>query len=302
MSVQSGCIGIELGKLLYLDHDMMKNPTTTSGSLATFFALTILLSIPFYVLHALAHLHIVGEPEIGPAYAILFTGMPLLSAAILTAKGYGRSGVEELFRRAFDFKRIAVRRWYLPVIFLGPLIFLLSIGGVVLSGTPVPPPMSPLVALPAVFLLFFLMATGEELGWMGYAFEPMAARAGAFKAALVLGIIWSLWHAPLLVFVMPDPRVAGAQLLLLVANRVLVAWIFSNTGKSVFAAILFHAMDNTALVCLPDINAAAPWGTITLCGITLVIAAVVTALWGPQTLARYRFSIDSRELSNRDQT
>ena len=39
----------------------------------------------------------------------------------------------------------------------------------------------------------------------------------------------------------------GAQLLTLIANRVLVTWIFNNTGKSVFAAIVFHAADNTAL-------------------------------------------------------
>ena len=88
---------------------------------------------------------------------------------------------------------------------------------------------------------------------------------------------------------MPDLILAGAQLLMLVGNRVLVVWIFNNTGKSVFAAILFHAMDNTALASLPDVNALAPWGTVTLCGLTLVAAAVVTLLWGPQTLARYRF-------------
>ena len=88
----------------------------------------------------------------------------------------------------------------------------------------------------------------------------------------------------------PVGLVAGAQLLMLVGNRVLVAWIFNNTGKSVFAAILFHAIDNTALVSLPDVNAIAPWGTVALCGLTLVAAVIVTLLWGPQTLARYRFN------------
>jgi membrane protease YdiL (CAAX protease family) len=150
--------------------------------------------------------------------------------------------------------------------------------------------MAPLLTFPAVLLGFFILATGEEVGWMGYAFKPMQARAGAFRAALVLGVIWALWHAPFFIFMMPDPIVAGAQLLMLVGNRVLVVWIFNNTGKSVFATILFHAMDNTALVCLPDVNAIAPWGTISLCGFTLIAAFLVTLLWGPQTLAKYRFS------------
>ena len=265
-----------------------QEPSSSGDFPAAFFALTFLLSLPFYTLHTLAHLHILGKPEIGPAYAVLFTGTPLVSAAILAARGRGRRGVKQLFRRIFDFKRITARRWYAPILLLAPLIFLLSIGAMFLAGVPLPPSMVPLIALPAVFLVFFLMATGEEVGWMGYAFEPMQARAGALPAALLLGTIWALWHAPFFVFMMPDPIVAGAQLLMLVANRVLVAWVFNNTGKSVFAAILFHAMDNTALVSLPDVNAIAPWGTVMLCGLTLVAAAVVTLLWGPQTLARYR--------------
>ncbi len=263
---------------------------SSSGDFPTgFFALTFLLSLPFYGLHTLAHLHILGKPEIGPTYIVLFTGTPLVSAAILTSKRHGRCGVNELFGRIIDFKRIAVCRWYAPVVFLGPLIFLLSAGGMFLSVASLPPAMSPLMVLPVAFLLFFLMATGEEVGWMGYAFEPMQARSSALRAALVLGSIWAFWHAPFFVFVMPDPVVAGAQLLMLVGNRVLVAWIFNNTGKSVFAAILFHAMDNTALASLPNVNAITPWGTVTHCGLTLVAAGVVTLLWGPQTLARYRF-------------
>ena len=91
--------------------------------------------------------------------------------------------------------------------------------------------MAPLLALPAVFLFFFLLATGEEAGWMGYVFEPMQARAGALRAALVPGMIWALWHVPFFVFMMPDPIVAGAQLLMLVGNRVLVVWVFNNTSR-----------------------------------------------------------------------
>ncbi|MGB5296594.1 MAG: hypothetical protein WBP34_16765 [Thermoanaerobaculia bacterium] len=39
---------------------------------------------------------------------------------------------------------------------------------------------------------------------------------------------------------------------------ILAAGIFTNTGKSVFAAILFHASDNTALVTLPEVQAITP--------------------------------------------
>lgn len=267
-----------------------EKPLASGGFPVAFFALTFLLSLPFYILQALAHQHILGKPEIGPVYAALFTCTPLVSAVILVFRDRGGREVKQLFRRIFDFTRITNRRWYVPVLLLAPLIFLLPIGGIFLTGMQLTPPMAPLVALPAVFLFFFLLATGEEVGWMGYAFEPMQTRMGALRAALVLGVIWALWHVPFFVFFMPEPIVAGSQFLMLVGNRVLVAWVFNNTGKSVFAAILFHAMDNTALVSLPDVNAIKPWGTVTLCGLTLVAAVAVTLLWGPETLARYRYT------------
>ncbi len=91
---------------------------------------------------------------------------------------------------------------------------------------------------------------------------------------------------------MPDPLVLTAQLLTLVGTRVLVAWIFNNTGKSVFAAILYHAVDNTALVTFPEIKAIAPWGSVILCGLVVTTAFAVTIFWGPQSLARCRFGTE----------
>jgi len=264
------------------------DPSSRSGSsVSAFFVLTFLLSLPFYGLNALAHFHVLGEPELGPLFIGLFTAAPIASAVILTFRRRGSRGVKELLKRSFDFKRIPAR-WYLPTLLLGPLILLLSVGALVMTGASIGTSLIPLVALPIVFLLFFVMAAGEEVGWMGHAFEPMQKRAGALRAALVLGVIWALWHVPFFVFLMPHPVVLGAQVLTLVGNRVLVAWIFNNTGKSVFAAILFHAADNTALVILPDIHANAPWGAVTLSGLTLVAAAAATLLWGSETLARFK--------------
>jgi len=238
----------------------MPNPNPANDSPAAFFALTFLLSVPFYILNAFAYLNVVGKPEMGAVYIALFTVTPIASASILTFRRRGSRGLKELLGRIFDFKRIVRSRWYVAILLLPPLIFLLSLACMVLSGAPIPPALAPLMALPAVFPFFFLLAAGEEVGWMGYAFEPMQARGSALQAALVLGIVWALWHVPFFVFMMPDPVGLSAQVLTLVGTRVLVAWIFNNTGKSVFAAILFHAADNAKLVILPEITAITPWG------------------------------------------
>jgi membrane protease YdiL (CAAX protease family) len=194
-----------------------------------------------------------------------------------------------LLGRVFDLGRIEKKAWYAPIVFLMPLIFMLSLGVTVLLGAPVSTALAPAVALPALILFFLILAAGEEVGWMGYAFEPIQAMGGALKASLVLGVIWAIWHLPFFVYVMPNPAVILAQLGTLVGTRVLLAWIFNNTGKSVFATIVFHAVGNTAMVTLPEIEAGNPWGALVHGGLVVVAAIVVAWLWGPRTLARFRF-------------
>ena len=273
----------------------MKNSKSIGDSVVAFFTLTFLLSVPFYVLNVLAHRSVVGKPETGALYIALFTVAPIASASILTYRRRGASGLKELLRRIFDFKRITRGRWYAAILLLSPLIFLSSLAWIVLLDVAVPPALTPLAALPAILPFFFLLATGEEVGWMGYAFESMQARESALRAALVLGLVWAFWHLPFFVFMMPDPLVLTAQFFALMGTRVLVAWIFNNTGNSVFAAILFHAMDNTALVTFPEIKAIVPWGSVILCGLVVTAALVVTILWGPESLARFRYAIDRRQ-------
>lgn len=156
-----------------------------NASVNAFFALTFLLSVPFYVLNALAHLGVFGNPGIEAIYVACFTVTPIAAASILTFRRSGARGLKRLLRRIFDFQRISERRWYAAILLLPPLIFLVALGMLAMSGAPLPPALTPLVALPLVLMFFFLLAAGEEVGWMGCAFEPMQARVGALRAALV---------------------------------------------------------------------------------------------------------------------
>jgi hypothetical protein len=72
------------------------------------------------------------------------------------------------------------------------------------TGAETPTMPSSTLVLPAVFLAsFFLGPTingvfgfGEEFGWRGYLL-PKLMPLGKLKAYIVLGVIWGLWHAPL---------------------------------------------------------------------------------------------------------
>ena len=280
-----------------MNHSNMKNE-----SLIAFFALTFLLSVPFYILNALAYLQIVGKPEIGPLYITLLTVTPITAASMLTLRKTGKTGLIKLLKRIFDFKRIERKRWYLVCIFLMPLIFLLSIALIIYTGTPVPSSLVPLMAAPLLLIFFSVLATGEEIGWMGHAFESMQARSSALQAAILLGVIWAFWHVPFFIFIMPDPYVLCTRVIILIATRVLFAWTYNNTGKSVFAVILIHACDNTALMSMPKIDDIVPLGIVVHGGLILISAIIVTVLWGGRTLSQYRFSSRHSFNSNANMT
>jgi len=213
---------------------------------------------------------------------------PIAAALLLTYRENGWDGAKKLLGRAFDFKRIVRKIWYAPTLFLLPFVFFLALGLMVLIGKPIPAAQFPVVVLPVLFIAFFIMAIGEEVGWMGYAFEPMQGQGSAFKATLVLGLIWAIWHVPFYIFIMTDPVFIVAQVLMLIGLRFLLVWLFNNTGKSVFAAILFHAVYNVTNGVLPNYQVSPPLGVVITSSFVLIAAIKVIFLWGPKTLAQFR--------------
>jgi membrane protease YdiL (CAAX protease family) len=78
---------------------------------------------------------------------------------------------------------------------LMPAMLFLSYWVVYLVGLP-PLPQSniPLLYVLVLFPVFFITAIGEEVGWLGYAIDPMQDSWGALYASMILGIVWALWH------------------------------------------------------------------------------------------------------------
>ena len=100
----------------------------------------------------------------------------------------------EPLKRSFDFRRIEAKIWYLPTLLLIPGVALLAYVLMRVVGVPLPVPVVPVLLVFALFLAFFIGALGEELGWSGYAIDPMQHRWNALTAAIVLGSVWAFWH------------------------------------------------------------------------------------------------------------
>lgn len=48
-------------------------------------------------------------------------------------------------------------------------------------------------------ILNFIPALGEELGWRGYLLPKLIEKMGNIKAIILTGIIWGLWHLPVII-------------------------------------------------------------------------------------------------------
>jgi uncharacterized protein len=248
-----------------------------------FFGLVLVLMIPFWLFGG----NKLPIPMDLPVSALGFV-TPLLVAVILSYRRGGSDGVKTLFRKVWEYPRNKSKVWYLPILLFNPVIMVLSYAVMRLAGLPLPDPQIPWFMTPVFFLLFFMAAIGEELGWMGYAFDPMQDRWGALKASLILGLAWGLFH------LIPDIQNGHAanwilwQRLGTVATRVLIVWLYNNTGKSVLAAILFHAMSNVSWVLFP--NYGSHYDPFITSMIIFLVAGIVIFAWGPKTLAHYRFA------------
>lgn len=64
--------------------------------------------------------------------------------------------------------------WYVPIFFLMPGIMVLEYGLMKLMGVSVPDFQFPVLIVPVLFVVFFIGAIFEEIGWTGYATGPIA--------------------------------------------------------------------------------------------------------------------------------
>lgn len=235
-----------------------------------FFVLTFALSLPFYAIVALV------PQEMALMMVLTIALAPITAALILACRDNRSDGVRRLLRRSFDYKRITRRLWYVPIFCLMPVIFILASGLVKAIGEPVPDPLLPVAAAPVAFLVFFLFALFEEVGWMGYAFDPMQDRWNALIASIILGIIWGMWHIPAYILTGQAALWIAGQVIALVAIRTLIVWLYNGTGKSVFAVILFHAVYNVCTMMITSFYT--PVGHLITSAFIVVTAVIVAFL------------------------
>lgn len=116
------------------------------------------------------------------------------------------------------------------------------------------------VTLAITFVVFLVGGPlQEEPGWRGFALPRLQQRLQPTAAAIVLGVVHCVWHAPLFLTREWDtPRRSPldllAYLLLVVSLSVVLAWGSNSARGSLLPAILGHNSVNWTLTMLPVVT------------------------------------------------
>jgi uncharacterized protein len=250
-----------------------------------FFLLVFVLSVPFWLAGPLADQLLQKAIPIDLPLSALQAVNPLIAASILVYGETGWEGVKRLLRRALEYGRIKRKVWYVPILCLWPTTMVLAYGSMYLAGAPLPDdPRFPMLILPLLFVVFLVSATVEQVGWQGYAIDRLQGRWNALEAGIIVGVVWAIWHVVPLMELRQTPTWIAWQCLGMVPFRILIVWIYNNTGRSVFAAIVFQATANVSQFSFP--NYGSHYDPFVVGLILTFMAAIVTLVWGPETLAR----------------
>ncbi len=262
-------------------------PEGNRRNLVLFFVLLVLLSLPIWLISAFVGSKLPLAIELPTSVFVIL--VPATAASILSYKESGINGVKMLWKKVFDFNKIQNKRWLWVAVLATPLIHFLSFLWLRWTGSPLPDPiLFPIHLAPLFFIAFFIGAAFEELGWMGYVYDPAEKRLGALNAAILIGVAWALWH------LVGDIQVGNPVGWILwhrlgtIVLRIIIVWIYRNSGRSVFSAILVHAMVNVSDFLFPNYGSHYdPFSNLLFSGVLMAIALIG---WGTKNLSEYRFS------------
>lgn len=115
-----------------------------------------------------------------------------------------------------------------------------------------PAALLPIMALNTIVIgpfLGLIIAFGEEYGWRGY-LQPELIKLGRVKGVLLLGVIWGVWHWPIIWmgYNFPGEPILGS--LAMVALGIIFAFFFAYSvfkSQGVWTAAYLHALNNQTL-------------------------------------------------------
>ena len=221
------------------------------------------------------------DPRVYPN--LLAVVMDVIAAAaagfVLSNVFSPRQGVRDLLA-SLDIRQKPVK-WYGWLFALAVYPAVLLVGNLIsagLSGQPFALNMSgpwyAVILTTIVLLAYFIIGGGgmEEPGWRGFALPRLLARYKPLGASLILGLVWSLWHWPVLMLQIAAGGYAAVLIFVVqvLMYSVLFTAVYARSRGSLPLVMLLHAAVNLSEFYLPP-------STIAL-GLWLLLTAAL-AVW-----------------------
>lgn len=208
-----------------------------------------------------------------------------LPAFIVVAATDGRDGVRDLGRRCLRW-RVGVR-WYLFAFLSVPVAVMLcasAVFGWALLDVLVQKWLLLFTAvLPQLLFLILFFIVAEEIGFMGFLQARLQDRYGPLKASVIVTLPFALYHLPALMVEnglgLAELHIAlgflGILAVLQMFGRIVLMWLYNNTGASVLLVGLFHSsFDATTSAFGRTFVVPGPAGTAFLSGFWIPSAVI----------------------------
>jgi membrane protease YdiL (CAAX protease family) len=266
------------------------DPSQRRRQLVVYFMLAYALSWAIEIPIALSAREIIAV-QVSPKLHYLAAFGPCVAALIVVGATEGWPGLRRLLA---GLTRWRVGRGYaLFAILVPPALFALAVvvsrftqGGWPDLGLLGEADYLPrLGVLPVLGLWLLTFGLGEELGWRGFALPRLQASRSAYAAALVLGVVWAMWHIPAF-FYRDTYMEMGLLVVPMVVFSVTVAsvvmtWLYNGTQGSLLMVVLFHALFDFFSVS----QAGGDGAPIVMSAVVVFWAVRAVKVYGPADLA-----------------
>jgi len=211
-----------------------------------YFLLVLLLGGIFFLPWVLESYNLLPE-GISTLFILLGGLSPTFAALITSRMVYGSSGIRMVFS-AFK------RGGFSPLWFLIPVVlpFIIALAAIALwiplGGS------YDFVSVELMLIIPFLiqsliMNVWEEIGWRGFALPALQQRYSALLSALIVGVVWSVWHWPHFIVVDSHMLVNYGSVLIFIgvtiSSSIIYTWLYNSTRGNLVVPWLLHAMTNS---------------------------------------------------------
>jgi membrane protease YdiL (CAAX protease family) len=181
-------------------------------------------------------------------------GSPFIAALIVIPLTQGWAGLKQLGLRMIRWRV----RWYWYVVAIGlPLAVLGLIVGLNVALGASAPSLVQFSSVSTILLVFGMKLInpgdgplGEEPGWRGFALPGLQSTLSPLVSTLILGVVVTVWHMPLLFLEegLLRPSIIVGFLLGTMAVTFWYTWLFNHTGGSVLMTLIAHAAQGTITI------------------------------------------------------